>query len=58
VELEARVKKEKAEGHSFARERKRKRLETATTADTELTEERPARRRVPTADDEVIDLED
>jgi len=58
VELKKRVKIEEAEEHKELRQRKRKRLETAAAGDMEVTDERPANRRLPTVDDEVINLGD
>lgn len=52
------MKTEEAEEHKEVRQKKRKRLETATVADLGVTDERPANRRLPTGSDEVISLED
>lgn len=57
-EFKERVKTEEAEEHKEVRQKKRKRLETATVADLGVTDERPANRRLPTGSDEVISLED
>lgn len=57
-EVKKRVKIEAAEDHKERRQRKRKRLETATAGDGEVTDERPAKRRLPNVGDEVISLED
>lgn len=52
------MKTEEAKEHQEVRQKKRNRLETATVADLEVIDERPANRRLPTASDEVISLED
>jgi len=56
--MRKRVKVEDAEQHLEIRKKKRKRLETATAGDIEVTAERPARRRMPVASDVVVALDD
>ncbi|KAK5100579.1 hypothetical protein LTS08_005330 [Lithohypha guttulata] len=57
-ELRARVKKEEAEDYRNTRQRKRKRLEVANGGEVEMIDERPATRRKPASEDEVVVLED
>lgn len=49
---------QETEQHRTIRERKRKHLETATIGDMEVTEERPAYRRLPADGDEAVTFND
>lgn len=57
-ELRTKVKQEAADDHRNTRQQKRKYLEIAGEAKVDLLEERRAHGRGPTAQDEVIELDE